>query len=346
LGLMQRELKKSRQALKNEYGDIIGRSPKMLEVLSLVDRITDAKVPVWIYGESGTGKESIARALHFNSPRAAKPFVTENCSALPEGLLESELFGHKKGAFTNAVADKQGILVYSDGGTIFLDEIADMSLGLQAKLLRFLQEGEVRPVGSNQVSKVDVRVVSASNRHLADLVKQKKFREDLYFRLNGVSVLLPPLRDRMEDLPLLAHHFLEKAAQREKKPRCSLSQEAMGLLMTYDWPGNIRELQNTLETALLFAEKNVIVPASFHFKPSLLGRHVLPKPPQTPAAQSHSIPSELERILRALRDEGFHRANAARALGMSRRNFYTKLEKFGVPRDFKSLKEYVAKYVG
>ncbi len=346
MGLMQRELKKSRMILKNEYSEIVGRSPKMLEVLSLVDRITEAKIPVWIFGESGTGKESIARAFHFNSSRAAKPFVSENCSALPENLLESELFGHKKGAFTHAVSDKRGLLEYANGGTIFLDEIADMSLGLQAKLLRFLQEGEIRPVGSSQMIKVDVRVVSASNRNLAELVHQKKFREDLFFRLNGVTVTLPPLRDRLEDLPLLAEHFLERIAHREKKPKCRIAQEAMQLLMRNDWPGNIRELQNTLETAVLFTDKGTVVPSSFQFKPVLLGQYAVPKPEVAKSAQDKPIPPDLEKILRAIRDQGFHRANAAKSLGMSRRNFYTKLEKFGVPRDFKSLKEYVDKYVG
>jgi len=346
MGLMQRELKKSRMVLKNEYSEIVGRSPKMVSVLALLDRITDAKIAVWIYGESGTGKESIARALHFNSPRVGKPFATENCSALPENLLESELFGHKKGSFTHAVGDKKGILQYADGGTIFLDEIADMSLGLQAKLLRFLQEGEIRPVGSTQMIKVDVRVVSASNRILAELVKRGKFREDLFFRLNGVTVSLPPLRERMEDLPLLADHFLEKLSQREKKPKHRISQDVMRLFMGYDWPGNIRELQNTIETAALFSEKGIIVPESLQFKPGLLGKYTLPKAASPKSAQDKPIPQELEKMLRVIRDEGFHRANAARTLGMSRRNFYTKLEKFGVPRDFKSLKEYVDKYVG
>src|SRR5262249_53350414 len=157
---LEGEVKQSRLKLKNEYSEIVGRSPKMVQVLQLVDKVTDAKVPVWIYGESGTGKEAIARALHFNSARKSAPFVTENCSALPESLLESELFGHKKGAFTHATADKKGLLHYADKGTIFLDEIADMSLSLQAKLLRFLQEGEMRPLGSHQVIKVDVRVIS------------------------------------------------------------------------------------------------------------------------------------------------------------------------------------------
>ncbi|HEX5033731.1 MAG TPA: sigma 54-interacting transcriptional regulator, partial [bacterium] len=214
---LQLEVAESRIKLKHEYREIVGRSPRMVEVLALLDKITDSKISVWVYGESGTGKESIARALHFNSGRAKQAFVAENCSALPETLMESELFGHKKGAFTHADRDKKGILEYAHRGTIFLDEIADLSPALQAKLLRFLQEGELRPLGSNEVVKVDVRVVSASNKNLPDLVEQGKFREDLYFRLNGLTISLPPLRERKEDLPLLVEHFLKKIAERENR---------------------------------------------------------------------------------------------------------------------------------
>jgi Nif-specific regulatory protein len=352
LGLMHRELKKTRLALKNEYGEIVGRSPKMMEALSLVDRITESKIPVWIYGESGTGKESIARALHFNSSRAQKPFVTENCSALPENLLESELFGHKKGAFTHAVSDKKGILQYADGGTIFLDEIADMSLPLQAKLLRFLQEGEIRPIGSHQMVKVDVRVVSASNKNLQEMVKHGKFREDLFFRLNGVTVRLPPLRERLEDLALLVDHFLQRIVQREKKAKLKISPEAMRLFMNYDWPGNIRELQNVLETASLFAEGGVIGANALHFKPGLAEAksavhiHAPARGVEKEREKEGVNDQELMRILRAIRDQGFHRANAAKALGLSRRHFYTKLEKFGVPRNTGALRQYVDRYLG
>ncbi|HSA58466.1 MAG TPA: sigma 54-interacting transcriptional regulator, partial [bacterium] len=271
--IQTRELNRSRLVLKNEYSEIVGRSPKMAEALSLVDKVTDADVPVWIYGESGTGKEAIARALHFNGPRAKRPFVAENCGALPESLLESELFGHKKGAFTHATADKKGILQYADGGTIFLDEIADMSPALQGKLLRFLQEGEVRPIGAHEAVKVDVRVVSASNKDLASLVKEGKFREDLFYRLNGVTVRLPPLRERREDIPLLAEHFLKKTAERTRKAPGRLDPAALRIFMAYDWPGNIRELQNTLATAVLFAEDvdgvHAITVRSLAFKPQL-----------------------------------------------------------------------------
>jgi transcriptional regulator with GAF, ATPase, and Fis domain/predicted Ser/Thr protein kinase len=341
---LEQEVKESRLKLKNEYSEIVGRSPKMVEVLSLVDKVTDSRIPVWIYGESGTGKEAIARALHFNSARKNHPFVTENCSALPESLLESELFGHKKGAFTHATSDKKGLLHYADKGTIFLDEIADMSLSLQAKLLRFLQEGEIRPIGSPQVVKVDVRVVSASNKDLRKLVAEGKFREDLFFRLNGITVKLPPLRERREDLPLLSEHFL--------KGRASLSPEALRLFMAYDWPGNVRELQQVLETAVLFAEgaagAETITRKSLQFKDAFSGGGLKPVLSSPPAAGKEAKPlaPDLERILRAIRDQAYHKGNAAKALGMSRRHLYTKLEGYGVPAESQKLKEFIDRNLG
>ncbi|KAB2838664.1 sigma-54-dependent Fis family transcriptional regulator, partial [bacterium] len=338
---MQMELAESRLKLKYEYSEIVGRSPKMVEVLSLVDKITDSRISVWIFGESGTGKESIARALHFNSGRAKQPFVAENCSALPETLMESELFGHKRGAFTHADKDKKGILEYAHRGTIFLDEIADLSLNLQAKLLRFLQEGEIRPLGSNEVVKVDVRVVSASNKDLQELVEQGKFREDLYFRLNGVTIHLPPLRERMEDLPLLVEHFLKKAAAGEGKEPCRVSMEVLRQFMNYPWPGNIRELQNTLETAALFAENGAIGLKALAFKPILLGKKKAMKHLMMKTVAKETMDPELEKLLLAIRDNGYHKGNAAQALGISRRNLYTKLEKFGVPVELKELKSYI-----
>jgi len=340
--VLEREVKDSRLKLKNQYSEIIGRSPKMADALALVDRVTDAKIPVWIFGESGTGKEAIARALHFNSARKNNPFVTENCSALPESLLESELFGHKKGAFTHATADKKGLLHYADKGTIFLDEIADMSSNLQAKLLRFLQEGEIRPIGSHQVIKVDVRVVSASNKDLPSMVKEGRFREDLFFRLNGITVKLPPLRDRLADLPLLAEHFL--------KGKASLAPEALRILMAYPWPGNVRELQQTLETAPLFAENGVIGKKALEFKDTLFSGAATPASVSAPAQPAGKPPTlmtpDLERILRAIRDQCFHKGKAAEALGMSRRHLYTKLEQYGVSPESGSLKAYIEKNLG
>ncbi len=346
-----REINRSRLVLKNEYSDIIGRSPKMVEVLSMADRITDSIIPVWIYGESGTGKEAIARALHFNSARAKKPFVTENCSALPENLLESELFGHKKGSFTHALADKKGILQYSDGGTIFLDEIADMSPPLQAKLLRFLENGEIRPIGSPEVIRVDVRVVSASNKDLPALVAEGKFREDLFYRLNGVTLRLPPLRDRMEDLPLLTEHFLKKISERERKEPARLEATALRLFLNYSWPGNVRELKNTIETAVLFAEEGMITPRSLQFKPAILeGRPPIavvsmsaapvatltPKPPVDPV---------LAETLRSIRDHCYHKGMAAKALGITRRALYARLRKFGIATDVTTIRTNIERFL-
>src|SRR4029434_1623340 len=243
----------------------------------------------------------------------------------------SELFGHKKGAFTQADRDKKGILAYADKGTIFLDEIADMSLNLQAKLLRFLQEGEIRPLGGNEVIQVDVRVVSASNRDLHELVETGKFREDLFFRINGITVTLPPLRERLEHLPLLSEHFLQKIAAASKTKPCRLHPEALRLLLAYGWPGNIRELQNTLETAVLFAEEGMLTPASLQFKPALFGPKKRGKASALRAPVFSSLEPELEKILKSLKEHGYHKVNAALALGMSRRNLYVKLEKYGVP---------------
>jgi len=347
---LQKEVNRSRMMLKKEYGEIVGRAPKMVEVLEIVDRITDAKVPVWIYGESGTGKEAIARALHYNSGRAKKAFVTENCSALPESLLESELFGHKKGSFTHATSDKKGLLQHADGGTIFLDEIADMSLNLQAKLLRFLQEGEVRPIGATEPAKVDVRVVSASNRDLKALAAEGKFREDLYYRLNGITVKLPPLRERMEDLPLLADHFLKKIGEREKKTPARLDPQVLRIFMDYSWPGNIRELQNTLETAVLFTEKGVVTRKALSFKPALFEEHLpTSSVPNAKAVTSESL-NELPEIalqtLRALRDACYHKGKAAKALGISRRSLYARLERAGIGVDDASLKSQIERHLG
>ncbi len=353
ISVLKREVKDQRVQLAHEYKEIIGQSPAMLEVLSLVDRVTDTTVPVWIYGESGTGKEMIARALHFNSARSKKAFVSENCSALPETLLESELFGHKKGAFTHADRDKKGLLEYADGGTVFLDEIADMSPAMQAKLLRFLQEGEIRPLGSNEVINVDVRVVSASNKDLSELIAEGKFREDLFYRLNGVTVTLPPLRDRLEDLPLLAQHFLKKLALQEHKEPCEISPEALELLMDYSWPGNVRELENTLRTASLFQQKGKLLPKSFHFKKNLQsGFRELQKKPSTlslnvspaKALVSNAMPEEKRLLVKALYDHGYHKGLAAEALGISRRYLYTQMMKYNVPISRVEMKAYVESY--
>jgi DNA-binding NtrC family response regulator len=225
-----------------ELGTIVGRSPVMVEVYKTVARVAPTKSTVLILGESGTGKELIAQAIHQHSPRASRPFIAVDCGALTETLLESELFGHARGAFTGAVADKKGVFEEADGGTCFLDEIGDISPGMQAKLLRVLQEHEVRRVGGKDWLKVDVRVVAATNRNLAELVKKGTFRQDLYYRLDVVAIHLPPLRERVEDIPLLARYFLNHYSQESGKPVSAVSDKAMELLCAYSWPGNIRQL--------------------------------------------------------------------------------------------------------
>ncbi len=346
---LKKEVEEQRLQLAHEYAEIVGQSPKMLETLQLVDRLIDVSLPVWIFGESGTGKEAIARALHFKGPRAKKQFVSENCSSLPEALLESELFGHKKGSFTHADRDKKGLLAHADGGTVFLDEVADMSAALQAKLLRFLQEGEIRPVGSNETIKVDVRVVSASNKDLNRLVGEGKFREDLFYRLNGMTVSLPALRDRIEDIPLLIQHFLKRQAAVEKKAPIEITRPALELLTDYEWPGNVRELENTLRSASLFHVHGKLLPKSFHFKKALFQR------PSTAASPSEAKSPSLKKghldpgfdekaaILKALKENRCHKGLAADALGISRRYLYTKLAQHGIPLKRTALRRFVEK---
>ena len=242
--------------LRYNYDNIIGRSPKMQEIFQLLDRITDTPVPVFIHGESGTGKELVAKAIHYNGPRRKYRLISENCAATSETLLESELFGYMRGAFTGAQNDRKGLFELATKGTLFLDEVGDMSLGMQKKLLRVLQEGEIRRVGGKDTIKVDVRIISASNKDLKKLVEEGKFREDLYYRLNVVKVDLPPLRERKEDVPLLIEHFLKD--EKTGNPQVKFEPEAMQILMRYNWPGNIRELRNVVERAKIISDGKVI----------------------------------------------------------------------------------------
>src|SRR5262245_2549500 len=245
--LAQREIRsqiqegKGRGEASEELGAVIGGSPAMVEVYKTVARVAPTKSTVLILGESGTGKELIARAIHQHSPRARRPFVAVDCGVLTETLLESELFGHVRGAFTGAVTDKKGVFEEAEGGTCFLDEIGDISPNMQAKLLRVLQEHEIRRVGGKEWIKVDVRIVAATNRNLAELVKTRVFRQDLYYRLNVITLHLPPLRERGEDVPALAHYFLKRYSQENRKEVTAIANETMDLLRAYSWPGNIRE---------------------------------------------------------------------------------------------------------
>jgi len=269
----QRTLEKSLGELKLKYNyeNIVGKTRAMKEVFQLMDKVTDFSVPILIQGESGTGKELVAKAVHYNGPRKNKPFVIQNCSAIADTLLESELFGHVKGAFTGAYHDRKGLFEEADRGTLFLDEVGDMSPVMQAKLLRVIQEGEVRPVGTSRVVKVDVRIISATNQNMKEFVGQGAFREDLYYRLNGVTIQLPPLRDRREDILPLAEHFLHEFAQETDLGEKSFSPEARRLLFSYHWPGNVRELENTVKNSFVISQGMEIQIEDFRYKPELFG---------------------------------------------------------------------------
>jgi len=329
---LQRENQNLRTVLRRSSSplQIIGNSPAIRKVLHLIQKVAPTDSNVLIEGESGTGKELVARALHEASPRADNPLVTINCAALQETLLESELFGHEKGAFTSAVTSKPGLFEVADGGTLFIDEICEMSGGIQAKLLRVLEDGRFRRVGSTKEIKTDVRVLAATNRNLAKEVEAKRFRDDLYFRLNVITIHIPPLRERREDIPLLAQHFLSLGA---RGPR-TIEPDAMEALINYHWPGNVRELANVIERAKILADGPTIT------------LHDLPPAIAQPAGTSVTVPSaaiysrpseevsleqlEREHIVRVLEAKGGNKARAARALGISRRRLYRLLDKHGL----------------
>lgn len=248
---------------KFEFSNIIGKSKKMQEVFSLIERVAPGNSTVIIYGGSGTGKELVAKAIHYNSPRAHRPFIPFNCGAIPETLVESELFGHTKGAFTGALQAKQGLFEVAHGGTVFLDEISTIPPSVQVKLLRVLQEKEVMKVGSLERIKVDVRLIAATNEDLEENVRKGMFREDLFYRLQVFPIHLPSLKDRREDIPLLAHHFLDRFSKEAKKEIKGISKKAMELLLEYHWPGNVRELENMIERAVIMCDRNYLMPDDF-----------------------------------------------------------------------------------
>jgi DNA-binding NtrC family response regulator len=248
---------------KFEYHNIIGKSKKMQEIFSLIEKVALGTSTVTIYGGSGTGKELVAKAIHYNSPRSDRPFIPFNCGAIPETLVESELFGHTQGAFTGAVQAKKGLFEEASGGTLFLDEISTILPSVQVKLLRVLQEKEVMRVGSTERTKIDVRMIAATNENLEENVKKGKFREDLFYRLHVFPIFLPDLKDRKEDIPLLAYHFLELYSKEAKKEIRGISKEAIKLLLEYHWPGNVRELENTIERAVIMTDQDYLLPNDF-----------------------------------------------------------------------------------
>jgi DNA-binding NtrC family response regulator len=308
---------------------IIGNSPVIRQVLHMIERVAATDSSVLVQGESGTGIELVARALHAGSPRADKPLVVINCAALQETLLESELFGHEKGAFTSAVAAKQGLFEVADGGTLFIDEIGEMAGGLQAKLLRVLEDGRFRRVGSTKELKTDVRIIAATNKDLSKEVAASRFRDDLYFRLNVITIPIPSLRERVEDIPLLVNYFL---SQGTRGPR-AIDADALAALTAYRWPGNVRELANVIERAKILADGPSI---TLRDLPSgIVQPSVAPRPGEPPAPPSNGMHLEdLQRkhIQRILETEAWNKARAARALGISRRRLYRLLEKYNISK--------------
>jgi DNA-binding NtrC family response regulator len=318
------------------FANIIGKSAKMQEIFSIVQRIAKTMSTVLISGESGTGKELIARAIHYNSDRRGK-FVSINCGALPETLLESELFGHERGSFTGAVRDKRGLFHEADRGTIFLDEIGETSTAMQIKLLRVLQDRVVRKVGSNVEAAVDVRVIAATNRDLAESIREGTFREDLFYRINVIPIALPPLRQRQEDIPLLVDHFIEKFAVKMNVPRKRISADAMRLIEKYPWPGNVRELENVIERMIALEPSDVLTTKSLP-EQLLLGGHI-PDAVYDLPADGISLQDHLEAIgkifmLKALERTGGVQTQAAELLRMSFRSFRYYAKKYDLlPRD-------------
>jgi len=325
------ENKYLREQIDKEYNfnHIIGESTAMKQVYKMVERVSQATSNVLVTGQSGTGKELVARAIHSNSDRAKKPFLAINCGAIPENLVESELFGHKKGAFTGATEDKEGVFVAANGGTVFLDEVAEIPLNLQVNLLRVLQEREVKPVGSNQTLSFDTRIIAATNKDLKEEVESNNFRDDLYYRLNVVEISLPPLEQRREDIPLLAHHFLKKYNKELKRNLKGIASEAMGAMMAYEWKGQVRELENVIERAVLLSDGDYLslddLPNSLQ-KPSEDGEFQMDNDKLDEAMQvfeKHHIQSVLKRT------DG-NKSEAARLLGIDPSTLYRKMERLGL----------------
>ena len=329
--LLKREI-----ASQSSFAQIVGQSDAMQKVFDVVRKVADSKSNVLICGESGTGKELVARAIHYNSARSAMPFVAVNCSAVPETLLESELFGHMKGSFTGAVANKAGLFEIANGGTIFLDEIGDTTPAIQVKLLRVIQEREFRRVGGNQDVKVDVRVIAATNRDLEKAVADGSFREDLYYRLDVIPIRLPPLRLRAGDIPLLVRHFLEKFSQESGKPAATLTADAMHVLLGHEWRGNVRELENLIERVVAFSTGAEVSDTDIR---GWLHHAVAPQ-------QCQGVPTDLpeegldleglingiekDLLMRALERSKWVKKKAARLLRLNTRSFRYRLEKYAI----------------
>jgi len=329
-------LLKKTLGLAHQFSNIIGRSPAMLDVFKLIETVSRTNSTILLTGESGTGKGLVAQAIHFHSLRRDKPMVSLNCGAMPETLLESELFGHMRGAFTGADANKKGLVEVAERGTIFLDEIGEMSAVMQVKLLRVLQERRFRRIGGLEELQADIRVIAATNQDLTRLVAEGRFREDLYYRINVIPIVLPPLRERREDVPLVAEHFLAKYADQMGKQVTGISREAMDLLLRHDWPGNIRELENVIERAVALEPTPTILPESL--PPAIRGdapRMVAGAPIEALPASGFDLEAhvkEIERgyIAEALKRAGGVQVKAAELLGMSFRSFRYYVKKYNL----------------
>ena len=323
---LRREVNRLRQEVHREYSfhQILGKSKPMQAMFDLIKRVADSPTNVLITGESGTGKELVAKAIHFNSDRKDAPFIPVNCAAIPEQLLESELFGHMRGAFTDAKMDKRGLFEEAQKGTLFLDEISELPLMLQAKLLRAIQEREIRRVGANKSVAIDVRIIAATNLNLSEEVKAKRFRDDLYYRLNVIELKLPPLRERREDIPLLVDAFLKKCGDARGKQVKGVSEAALAMLMDYAWPGNVRELENVIERAVTLSRGDKISPDDL--PPAVQGargdRRVLDEAAEK-TLPLHEI--EKEYIKKILEKMGGNKYQAAHVLGIDRKTLYRKL---------------------
>src|SRR3954451_13246773 len=340
---LRSELARLRDEVQRSYrwGNIIGKSAAMQEMFALIRRLSRSAASVLVTGGSGTGRELVAKSLHFNSRRRDRPFVAINCAAIPDTLLESELFGYKRGAFTDARTDRAGLFVEADGGTIFLDEIAELSTALQAKLLRVLQEGEIRPLGAGRSQKVDVRVVAATNKELEEDLANGRFRQDLFYRLNVIHIHLPALRDRSDDILPLAEHFLAQSAGRAGKDVRAFHEAAKKALLGYGWPGNVRELENVVERAVALVEGPLIRVDDLPPLPSLGRDRRAAEAPAGPAGDGEADPfaaalargltlAELERdyIMKVLAAESGNKTRAAQRLGLDRKTLYRKLEEY------------------
>ena len=351
-GLLE-QTRSLQQALRTRYrlDNIVGQSKRMREIYEAVEQVSQTRATVLIRGESGTGKELIARAIHFNSPRAAGPFVRVNCAALPQSLLESELFGHEKGAFTGATAAKKGRFELADGGSLFLDEIGDMPMPVQVKLLRVLQERCFERVGGTRTIPVDVRIVAATHQDLEADIARGEFREDLYYRLNVVPILLPPLRERREDIPLLIEHFLAKY-NRENNRKVRITGRVLQSMLAYDWPGNVRELENCIERVVVMTRRRLVLPEDLPLpvetasdEPEEPPRRVAPARGPAPVLESPPVglsslrDLERQQVIRALAQANGVQAKAAVLLGISARQLAYRLRKYGIVRAFRLANE-------